>query len=116
MVETEEGVLVMMRTPMTSEAASGVLPATLTVRQAFEALKAGSSHSESARRVLVQLDREVSARQHDWLALNGNGGVTKTSPDTRLSDLAVNREVRTPAGPKTVPVVGLEAQSYAKVG
>lgn len=116
MVETEEEVLVMMRTPLTSEAASGVLPATMTVRQAFEALKGAFSNSESARRVLVQLEREVSAPQHDWLALNGNGGVSKTTPDTRLSDLAVNREVRTPAGLKTVQVVGLEAQSYAKVG
>jgi hypothetical protein len=109
-----QGVLVMMRTPLTSEAATGVLPETLTVRQAFDALKTTVT-SEGGRRVLAQLEKEVRT-QHDWLVVTANGNVTKTDAEAHLGDLAERREVRTPIGVTSIKVVGIEAQSYARVG
>jgi hypothetical protein len=111
----EDLVMLAVKTPMMPRATTTMLPRRLTVAQAICEVRRTRPRDANATRVVQQLEREMTGT-FDYLALNPSGGITKVAPSTTLDSIAVPREVRTPSGPKTVPIVGIEVQSYAPVG
>lgn len=117
MVATEEDmVVVAVKTPLMPRATSARLNGNLTVAESVAELRKTPARDASTRRVLQQLEREMSG-PHDYLVLNESGEVVKADPQkTTLRDIAVPREVETMEGAETVPTAAFEVQAYAPVG
>jgi hypothetical protein len=112
----ESGVLVAFKTPMTPRPSTAYLRGNLSLRQSVEELRRMPPKDEAARRLIQQLERETSG-PHDFLVLGSQGELTKVDPErTKLGDIAVPREVRTPRGTEKVPTAAFEVQAYAPVG
>jgi hypothetical protein len=118
MVATQEEdlVVVAVKTPLMPKATSARLSGRLTMRETLDALRKVPVRDAGSRRVLQQLEREVSGA-HDYLVLTESGEVVKADPQkTTLKDIAVPREVRTPKGLEKIPTAAFEVQAYAPVG
>ena len=112
----EESVLVAFKTPMTPRPSTAVLRGNLTLRQSLAELQRMPPKDDAARRLIQQLGRETSG-PHDVLVVGPQGELTKVDPDkTKLGDIAISREVRTPRGTEEVPTAAFEVQAYAPVG
>ena len=53
---------------------------------------------------------------HDFFAVARAGELVKVEPSTRLAEIAVPRELRTPDGLKCIPCAAVEVVQYAEVG
>lgn len=88
----------------------------ITVDDTINEILRSQSRNDSDRQVLEQLRREV-AGPHDFFAVTQAGQMIKVDPKTRLSEIAVPRELRMPDGGfKLMPTAAFEVQQYAEVG
>ena len=109
-------VVTLVKTPMTMRPTTALLPAGLTVSQAVAEIRKMPATEENAMRVVRNLEREMAGGSFDYLVLSPNGQVARIAPSTRLEEIAVDKEIRTPLGLERRPVASFEVQAYAKVG
>src|SRR5438105_252512 len=96
--DTDGMVPVAVKTPMMPRPTTAMLPGQLTVTQAVEALRSVPPKDANASLVIRQLERETAAGSFDFLAITGTGDVAVIQAHTTLNEIAVPKEVRTPAG------------------
>ena len=109
-------VVTLVKTPMTIHPTTALLPARLTVSQAVAEIRKRPAPEEKAMRVVRDLEREMAGGTVDYLVLSPNGQVGRIAPSTRLEEIAVDKEIRTPLGLERRAVASFEVQAYAKVG
>jgi hypothetical protein len=109
-------VVTLVKTPMTIRPTTALLPARLTVSQAVAEIRKLPATEEHAMRVVRALEREMAGGTVDYLVLSPNGQVGRIAPSTRLEEIAVDKEIRTPHGLERRSVASFEVQAYAKVG
>lgn len=90
------------------------LPAHVTVADAVEAFKCHPQGPDGME-VAAQLRREM-AGSFSYLAVKSGGRPETVPATTRLADIAVSREIRTPRGLERVSAVAIYVQSYMPVG
>jgi len=112
----EGKVVVAVKTPTMARATTVLLPRELTLAQALAEIRSTAPRDVNAARVLQQLALETSAETFDFLVVTETGEITTVTPATTLQEIAVPREVWTPAGPKVVATAAFEVQAYAPVG
>jgi len=116
-MEERDQILVAVKTPLMPGAATFLLPGHLTLAQSLAAIRAVPPKDDTAGRVLQQLEREASdGTPYSFLAVAESGKIIKAGPKTYLTDIAVNKEIRTARGLEVMPVASFEVQSYARVG
>ena len=91
-----------------------LLPAGETVASAVESFKR-TPEGPDGLDVAAQLHREMAGK-FNYLAVKPGGRAEIGEGATRLMDIAMFKEVRTPRGLERVPAVAIYVQSYLPVG
>ena len=117
LVESDEQVLLAVKTPLMPRPVTALMAGDATLEESVRALRDHTSPTDDdVRRVIEQLEREMSGSAYHFLVVSPSGTVTNTPRTTALRDVAAPREVQTSKGPKTIPMVAVEVQAYAPVG
>ncbi len=110
-------VLLAVKTPLMPRPVTAVVSGEATLEESVRAITGGPSPTDDdVRRVIEQLEREMSASAYHYLVVSPSGTVTNTPRTTALREIASPREVRTSKGLKSIPMVAVEVQAYAPVG
>jgi hypothetical protein len=91
-----------------------LLPASETVASAVESFKNNPKGPDGVE-VAVQLSREM-AGQFNYLAAKAGGLVEIVDGTTKLRDIAIAKEIRTPRGLDNILAAAIYVQSYMPVG
>ena len=114
--DSEKTVVTIVKTPLLRRPTTVRLPASLDVETAIEMISQAEASDDEDRRVRAQLAREM-AEPHLVLAADADGRFAIVPKSTKLSQLAVPREIATREGKREMTlVVPLEVQAYAAVG
>lgn len=109
-------VVVKAKTPFNEDGIRDILPATMPVEKALEALREKGATSEETRMIADQIGREMGTPDYSILAVSRDGIMKPVQPGMPIEALAEEVEVRTPQGLQKVRVASLQVQAYGDVG
>ena len=117
-VEARDGdeVLFGVGTVMSAVRLTRLLPASISIRQATEEVRQAGADDPAAERALALLESELAAPRCEFFATSATGEDVPVDPETRLSDIAVPIEIRTPTGLRDIKAAQVHVQAYSRVG
>ena len=108
--------LVTLKTRMSAEAVSACVPFEMTVAEVLARVQSQPPRTPEAARTL-QFIRDEARGDFSLLARGADGRIVAVPPETKVGDVAVAREVRTPGGGvESRKAAALTVQAYQKVG
>lgn len=111
-----ETMLVTLKTRMSAEALSACVPIGTTVAEVLAHVQSQPPRTPEAARTL-QFIRDEARGDYSLLARGADGRIVAVPPETKVGDVAVAREVRTPdGGVESRKAAALTVQAYQKVG
>lgn len=107
-------IMTYVRPALMERPAMRLLPARETVASAVERFRRAPEGPDGLD-VAAQLQREMAAK-FNYLAIGRGGRAEIVEGTTRLTDIAMEKEVRTPGGLAKIRAAAIYVQSYMPVG
>jgi PAB1-binding protein PBP1 len=114
MATKTDSVLLSLGVPFDKTATRATFPSTMKIRDCVQQISDSNPTSETERRVVQQLRREVAGSRFDILLIQENGA-KRVDPNADLGSISAIQEVPTPGGVEKLPVVQVEVQAYTPV-
>lgn len=112
----DAGVLFGVRTATANIVLSRHLSASLSIREAIEEVRRQAPEDATSQNAMRLLEAEMQAPRCHYFALTATSELVDVTPETRIGEIAVPTEVRTPRGLETVKAARVVIQAYAQVG